>query len=161
MITITTQLHNKDLFSCLHLETTLDLLFKRLLYSEKPTMCSFYFKQPAIWRSCIMFIYFLPFSISTVSQFLCYSFHTSLDSIIWMMLPPKVSLVIAKSLLPKFVFFIVPVYILFCCQQYWTSPGGNTPQRNSYMATYHPSWKLSKLDKPDMWNTAEEVGTSS
>ena len=24
----------------------------------------------------------------------------------------------------------------------------------------HPSWKLSKLDEPDMWDTAEEVGTS-
>ena len=42
-----------------------------------------------------------------------------------------------------------------CCEQYWTSPGGSTP------ATYHPSWKLSKLDEPDMWDTAGEIGTNS
>ena len=29
------------------------------------------------------------------------------------------------------------------------------------MATYHPSQKPSKLDEPDMQDTAEEVGTSS
>ena len=27
--------------------------------------------------------------------------------------------------------------------------------------TYHPSWKLSKLDEPDMRDTAGDVGTSS
>ena len=47
------------------------------------------------------------------------------------------------------------------CEQYWTSPGGNTPQSSSYMATYHPSQKLSKLDKPDMQDTAGEAGMSS
>ena len=35
------------------------------------------------------------------------------------------------------------------------------PQSNSYTATYHPSRKLSKLDKPDMEDTAGEAGTSS
>ena len=30
-----------------------------------------------------------------------------------------------------------------------------------YMDTYHPSRKLSKLDEPDMQDTAGEVGTSS
>ena len=39
------------------------------------------------------------------------------------------------------------------CEQYWTS--------NSNTATYHPSQKLSKLDEPDMQNTAGEAGTSS
>ena len=34
-------------------------------------------------------------------------------------------------------------------------------QSSSYTATYHPSRKLSKLDKPDMQDTAGEVGTSS
>ena len=29
------------------------------------------------------------------------------------------------------------------------------------MATYHPSQKLSKLDKPDMRDTAGKVGTNS
>ena len=47
------------------------------------------------------------------------------------------------------------------CEQYWTSPGGNTPQSSSYTATYHPSRKLSKLDEPDMQDTAGEVGKSS
>ena len=36
-----------------------------------------------------------------------------------------------------------------CCEQYWTNPGGNTQQSSSYMATYHPSWKLPKLNEPD------------
>ena len=48
-----------------------------------------------------------------------------------------------------------------CCEQYWTSPGGNTQQSSSYTVTYHPSRKLSKLDEPDMQDTAVEVGTSS
>ena len=30
-----------------------------------------------------------------------------------------------------------------CCEQYWTSPGGNTPQSSSCTDTYHPSQKLS------------------
>ena len=46
-------------------------------------------------------------------------------------------------------------------KQYWTGLGGSTPQSCSCTATNHPSWKLSKLDKPDMHNTAGEVGTSS
>ena len=48
-----------------------------------------------------------------------------------------------------------------CYEQYWTSPWGNTPQGTNYTATYLPSWKLSKLDKPDMQDTAREAGTSS
>ena len=48
-----------------------------------------------------------------------------------------------------------------CCKQYWTSPGGNTPQSSSCMTTYHPSQKLSKLDELDMQDTAGEVGTNS
>ena len=35
------------------------------------------------------------------------------------------------------------------------------PQEISCTATYHPSQKLSKLDGPDMRDTAGEVGTSS
>ena len=48
-----------------------------------------------------------------------------------------------------------------CCEQYWTIPGGNIPQSNSYTATYHQSRKHSKLDEPDMQDTAGEAGTSS
>ena len=48
-----------------------------------------------------------------------------------------------------------------CCEQYWTSPGGNTPQGTNYTATFLPSRKLSKLDEPDMQDTAGEAGTSS
>ena len=47
-----------------------------------------------------------------------------------------------------------------CCEQYWTSPGGNTPQITNYTATCLPSWKLSKLNEPDMQDTAGEAGTS-
>ena len=50
---------------------------------------------------------------------------------------------------------------LECCKQYWTSPGGNTPQGTNYTATYLPSQKLSKLDEPDMQDTAGEAVTSS
>ena len=48
-----------------------------------------------------------------------------------------------------------------CCEQYWTSPGGNTPQGANYTATCFPSQKLYKLDEPDMHDTAGEAGTSS
>ena len=44
---------------------------------------------------------------------------------------------------------------------YWTNPGGNIPQNNSCMATYHPSWKPSKLDEQDMQKTAEKVKMNS
>ena len=48
-----------------------------------------------------------------------------------------------------------------CCEQYWTSPGGSTPQNSRCTATYHPSRKLSKIDESDIRNTAGEVGTNS
>ena len=44
---------------------------------------------------------------------------------------------------------------------YWASPGGSTPQNSSCTATYHPSRKLSKLNEPDMQDTAGEVRTNS
>ena len=47
------------------------------------------------------------------------------------------------------------------CKQFCTSPGGNTPQSSSCTATYHRSRKISKLNEPDMQNTAGEAGTSS
>ena len=40
-------------------------------------------------------------------------------------------------------------------------PGDSTPQSSSGTATNHPSWKLSKLDEPDMQDTAREVWMSS
>ena len=43
----------------------------------------------------------------------------------------------------------------------YISPGGNTSQSSSYTATHHTSRKLSKLDEPDIQDTATEVGTSS
>ena len=43
----------------------------------------------------------------------------------------------------------------------WASPGGNTPQNSCYTATNHPSEKLSKLDEPDMRDTAGEVRMNS
>ena len=46
-------------------------------------------------------------------------------------------------------------------EKYWTSHGGNTPQSTKYTATYLPSRKLSKLDEPDMQDTAGEAGKSS
>ena len=45
-----------------------------------------------------------------------------------------------------------------CCEQYWTSHGGSTPQSSCGMAIYHSSQKLSKIDEPDMQDTAGEVG---
>ena len=52
-------------------------------------------------------------------------------------------------------------YTQECCEQYWTSPGANTPQGTSYTAIWLPSRKLSKLDEPDMQDTAGEAETSS
>ena len=48
-----------------------------------------------------------------------------------------------------------------CCEQSWTSPGGNTPQDTNCTATCLLSRKLTKLDKPDMQDTAGEAGTNS
>ena len=48
-----------------------------------------------------------------------------------------------------------------CCEQSWTSPGGNTPQHTNCPATCLLSRKLFKLDEPDMQDTAGEAGTSS
>ena len=48
-----------------------------------------------------------------------------------------------------------------CYEQYWTSSGGITRQSSCCTATDHPSRKLPKLDEPDMWDTAGEVGRSS
>ena len=48
-----------------------------------------------------------------------------------------------------------------CCEQYWTSPGGNTPQGTNYTATCLPPRKQSKQDEQDMQDTAGEAETSS
>ena len=48
-----------------------------------------------------------------------------------------------------------------CCEQFWTCPGGNTPQGTNYTATCLPSRKLSKLDEPDMQDTAGEARMNS
>ena len=42
-----------------------------------------------------------------------------------------------------------------------TNPGGNTPQDTNCTATCLLSRKLSKLDEPDMQDTAGEAGTNS
>ena len=48
-----------------------------------------------------------------------------------------------------------------CWEQYWTSPGDNTPQDTNYTATCLPSQKLYKLDEPDTQDTAGEARTNS
>ena len=48
-----------------------------------------------------------------------------------------------------------------CCKQYWMSHGGSTPESSGSEATYHPSRKLSRLDEPDMQDTAGEVRMNS
>ena len=48
-----------------------------------------------------------------------------------------------------------------CCEQFWTSPGDSTPQSTNCTAINPPSRKLSKLDEPNMQDTAGEAGTSS
>ena len=48
-----------------------------------------------------------------------------------------------------------------CCLQYWTSPGGSTPQGKGCMVICHPSWKLLKSDEPYMRDTAEDLRTNS
>ena len=45
-----------------------------------------------------------------------------------------------------------------CCEQYWTSPGGNTPQSTNYTATCLQPRKLSKLDEPGhYWRSKDEL----
>ena len=46
-------------------------------------------------------------------------------------------------------------------EQYWTSPGDNTPRDTNYTANCQPSRKLYKLDEPDTQDTAGEAKTSS
>ena len=46
-------------------------------------------------------------------------------------------------------------------EQYWTSPGDNTPRDTNYTATCLPSRKLYKLDEPDTQDTVGEARTSS
>ena len=48
-----------------------------------------------------------------------------------------------------------------CWEQYWTSPGDNTPRDTNYTDTCPPSRKLYKLDEPDTRDTAGEARTSS
>ena len=48
-----------------------------------------------------------------------------------------------------------------CWELFWTSPGGNTPQSSSCIATNYSSRKLSTLDGPDMRDTAGDVRTNS
>ena len=47
-----------------------------------------------------------------------------------------------------------------CCEQYWTSLAGSSPQSSRCTATCHPSRKISKLDKPDAgqyWRSKDEL----
>ena len=48
-----------------------------------------------------------------------------------------------------------------CWEQYWSSPGSNTPQDTSCTATCLPSRKLYELDEPDTQDTAGEARTNS
>ena len=45
-----------------------------------------------------------------------------------------------------------------CCEQYWTSPGGNTPQSTNYTATYLPSRKLRQTRHAGhCWRSRDEL----
>ena len=46
-----------------------------------------------------------------------------------------------------------PRMLLAVLNKFWRQPA----QNSSYMATYYPSRKLSKLDEPDMRDTAEAI----
>ena len=62
------------------------------------------------------------------------------------------------------IYIYIYIYILWVvcvCEQYWTSPGGNTPQGTNYMANCLPSQKLYKLDEPDTQDTAGEARMNS
>ena len=48
-----------------------------------------------------------------------------------------------------------------CWEQYWTSPGGSTPQDTNYTAACLPSRKLYKLDEPNTQDIAGEAKTNS
>ena len=46
-----------------------------------------------------------------------------------------------------------------CCEQYWTCPGGNTPQGTNYIATCLPSWKLFRRTRHagHYWRSKDEL----
>ena len=48
-----------------------------------------------------------------------------------------------------------------CYKLYQTNTESNIPQSSSYMATYHPSQKPSKLEEQDMQDTPREVRMNS
>ena len=61
-------------------------------------------------------------------------------------------------ILCKSMNLFIPSYGL---QAIWTSPGGNTPTKHQLYSHLPPITKLSKLDEPDMQDTAGEAGVSS
>ncbi len=62
----------------------------------------------------------------------------------------------------KSIFFLhFMATTLECWEQYWTSPGDNTPRDTNYTATCLPSRKLYRLDEPDTPDTAGEARASS
>ena len=48
-----------------------------------------------------------------------------------------------------------------CCEEFWTSPGGNTVQSPNCTATDLSFQKLSKLDERDMQDIVGVAGMSS
>ena len=60
----------------------------------------------------------------------------------------------------NFTYQLISTYFQ-CWEQYWTSPGNNTPRDTNYTDTCPLSWKLYKLDEPDTRDTAGEARTSS
>ena len=56
---------------------------------------------------------------------------------------------------------IIPQIYVNTWSEWGFKPGGNTPQGTNYTVTCLPLRKLSKLDEPDMQDTAGEARTSS
>ena len=52
-------------------------------------------------------------------------------------------------------------FLLRDMEKSWTSPGSNTPQDTNCTATCPLSLKLSKLDEPDMQDTAGKAEMNS
>ena len=67
--------------------------------------------------------------------------------------------IIVSHLIVSSVFVGWINFVIFSCG-HRTSNGGSAPQNSRGTTTNHPSRKLSKLDKPDMQDTAGEIGTN-
>ena len=102
-----------------------------------------------------------------LSPFLLYANNNKenkyrIKHLVWWLLTPNEYCIFSKEIrISVRTYWSSTAIIQERCEQYWTSPGSNTPHGFNSTATYHLSRKLYKLDEPDMLDTAGEAKTRS